>query len=155
MGFTLRAALDALPAAARVRVAELHPCVVSWCRGVLAPLTGGAALDPRVAIELGDVGERIRRAAAAGDGARFDAILLDLYTGPGAGAGRQRGLLRGRHALGDARRARAGRRLRGLVGAARSRPSSGVCARRASTRSAAVLEGEACATRSTPRRRLA
>jgi len=83
MGFTLRAALDALPPAARVSVVELHPCIVSWCRSVLAPLTGGAALDPRVAIELGDVGARIRRAAADGD--RFDAILLDLYTGPGAG----------------------------------------------------------------------
>jgi spermidine synthase len=85
MGFTLRAALDALPAAARVRVAELHPCVVSWCRSVLAPLTGGAALDPRVAIELGDVGARIRSAARGGD--RLDAILLDLYAGPGAGGG--------------------------------------------------------------------
>jgi len=83
MGFTLRAALDALPPAASIRVAELHPCVVSWCRGVLAPLTDGAVLDPRVAIELGDVGDAIRRAAASGD--RFDAILLDLYTGPGAG----------------------------------------------------------------------
>ena len=83
MGFTLRAALDALPPDARVRVVELHPCVVAWCRGVLAPLTGSAALDPRVAIELGDVGARIRRAAAAGE--RFDAILLDLYTGPGGG----------------------------------------------------------------------
>jgi spermidine synthase len=85
MGFTLRAALDALPADARVCVAELHPCVVEWCRGVLAPLTGGAALDPRVSIELGDVGVQIRRAARAGD--RYDAILLDLYTGPGGGGG--------------------------------------------------------------------
>jgi spermidine synthase len=83
MGFTLRAALDALPADARICVAELHACVVEWCRGVLAPLTGGAALDPRVTIELGDVGALIRRAARGGD--RFDAILLDLYTGPGGG----------------------------------------------------------------------
>ena len=87
MGFTLRAALDLLLPAARVSVAELHPCVISWCRGVLAPLTSSAALDPRVSIELGDVGDRIRRAAAAGDAARFDAILLDLYTGPGTGVG--------------------------------------------------------------------
>jgi len=83
MGFTLRAALDALPPAARVTVAELHPCVVSWSRTALAPLTGSAVFDPRVTIELGDVGARIRRAAVAG--AQFDAILLDLYTGPGAG----------------------------------------------------------------------
>jgi spermidine synthase len=86
MGFTLRAALDVLPDAARVTVAELHPCVVSWCRGVLAPLTGGAALDPRVGIEVADVADLIRRAAAGGGGG-FDAILLDLYTGPGSGAG--------------------------------------------------------------------
>jgi spermidine synthase len=87
MGFTLRAALDALPPAVRIRVCELHPCVVAWCQGVLAPLTGGAALDPRVEIELGDVVARIQGAAAEHDGARFDAILLDLYTGPGDGAG--------------------------------------------------------------------
>jgi spermidine synthase len=83
MGYTLRAALDALPAAARVCVAELNPCVAEWCRGALAPLTGGAALDPRVAIELGDVADRIRRAARGGE--RFDAILLDLYHGPAGG----------------------------------------------------------------------
>ena len=88
MGFTLRAALDALPEDARVCVAELHPCVVGWCRGVLAPLTGGAALDPRVSIELGDVGVQIRRAARSGE--RFDAILLDLYTGPGGGKAAKR-----------------------------------------------------------------
>ena len=87
MGFTLRAALDALPPAARVTLAELHPCVVSWCQGVLAPLTGNAVLDPRVEIELGDVALTIRRAAVSGGSARFDAILLDLYTGPGPAAG--------------------------------------------------------------------
>ena len=88
MGFTLRAALDALPAAAQVRVAELHPCVVGWCRGALAPLTHDAVRDPRVEIEIGDVALVIRRAAASGGSARFDAILLDLYTGPGPVAGR-------------------------------------------------------------------
>jgi spermidine synthase len=39
MGYTLRAALDALPRARAVRVAELEPAVVAWCRGPLAPLT--------------------------------------------------------------------------------------------------------------------
>jgi spermidine synthase len=87
MGFTLRAALDALPPAARITVAELHPCVLTWCRGVLGPLTNHAVLDRRVEIELGDVALAIRRAAASGGSARFDAILLDLYTGPGAAAG--------------------------------------------------------------------
>lgn len=87
MGFTLRAALGALPAGARVRVAELHPCVVDWCRGVLGPLTNHAVLDARVEIEIGDVALAIRRAAASGGSQRFDAILLDLYTGPGPVAG--------------------------------------------------------------------
>ncbi|MFQ5417768.1 MAG: spermidine synthase [Myxococcota bacterium] len=80
MGITLRAALDALPPAARVEVAELNAVVVAWCRGPLAALTGGAALDPRVDVAVGDVAETIRRAASSA--ARFDAILLDLYEGP-------------------------------------------------------------------------
>jgi spermidine synthase len=87
MGFTLRAALDALPASARVRVAELHACVVAWCKGALASLTRDAVSDPRVEVAISDVAREIRRAAAAGGGERFDAILLDLYTGPGAVAG--------------------------------------------------------------------
>jgi len=87
MGFTLRAALDALPAAATVRVAELHACVVDWCRGPLAQLTRDAVRDPRVEIEIVDVALAIRRAARAGGGERFDAIVLDLFSGPGAVAG--------------------------------------------------------------------
>ena len=87
MGFTLRAALDALPAAATVRVAELHACVVEWCRGALAPLSRDALRDPRVEIAIGDVALAIRNAARAGGGERFDAILLDLFTGPGCVAG--------------------------------------------------------------------
>jgi len=85
MGYTLRAALDALPAAARVTVAELTPKVLDWCRGPLAPLTGGAVDDPRVTVQIADVADLI--AAAAADGAKpraepWDAILLDLYEGP-------------------------------------------------------------------------
>ncbi len=87
MGFTLRAALDVLPPSARVTVAELHACVVAWCRGVLAPLSQAAVLDPRVEVELGDVAGTLRRAAETGGSARFDAILLDLFTGPGPVAG--------------------------------------------------------------------
>ncbi len=78
MGFTLRAALDALPATARVVVAELSPEIVAWCRGALAPLTAAATADPRVAIEITDVAAAIAGATAG----RFDAILLDLYEGP-------------------------------------------------------------------------
>ncbi|MEZ5362603.1 MAG: hypothetical protein R2748_09795 [Bryobacterales bacterium] len=40
MGFTLRAALDLLPADASVTVAELVPEVAEWNRGPLGPLAG-------------------------------------------------------------------------------------------------------------------
>ena len=81
MGYTLRAALDALPRTAVVRVAELEPAVVAWCRGPLAPLTGRAIEDPRVEVVVCDAMESIR-AAARGDLPRFDAIALDLFEGP-------------------------------------------------------------------------
>ena len=42
MAYTLRAALDALPATAKVVVAELNPVVADWCRGPMAALTRGA-----------------------------------------------------------------------------------------------------------------
>ena len=81
MGYTLRAALDALPRRARVRVAELEPAVVAWCRGPLAPLTGDAVADPRVDVVVGDVMDSLR-AAAIGAIPRFDAVGLDLFVGP-------------------------------------------------------------------------
>ncbi len=82
MGFTLKAALDALPADAAVVVAELNPTVVTWCRGPIAHLTGRAVDDPRVKVVIGDVSACIHRAALAGRKERFDAIILDLYEGP-------------------------------------------------------------------------
>lgn len=82
LGYTLRAALDVLPPSARVVVAELNPIVVRWCGGPAAPASDGALSDPRVEVIVGDVADRIREAAAPG-AARFDAILLDLYVGPG------------------------------------------------------------------------
>src|SRR5450432_3306282 len=54
MGFTLRAALDALGPKARVVVRELTPEIVGWCRGPMAGLTGSALDDPRVVVEIGD-----------------------------------------------------------------------------------------------------
>lgn len=78
MGFTLRAALDVLPPAAEVVVAELNENVLAWCQGPLGPATGHAVADPRVRVELGDVADLIARSPAG----RFDAILLDLYEGP-------------------------------------------------------------------------
>lgn len=82
MAFTLRAVLDNLPATATVVVAELNPVVLDWCRGPLAFLTGSAASDPRVTVEIADVADVIRRSAMGRE--RFDAIVLDLYKGPHA-----------------------------------------------------------------------
>jgi spermidine synthase len=79
MGYTLRAALDALPANAEVTVAELTPAVADWCKGPLAPLTNDAAADPRVRIVIDDVAAVIGRAKS-----EYDAILIDLYEGPNA-----------------------------------------------------------------------
>lgn len=83
LGFTLRAALDALPEDAEVVVAELNPPVVDWCRGPAASATNGAALDPRVSFFLGDVTHEIQRVAEDPTASRYDAILWDLYLGPG------------------------------------------------------------------------
>ena len=82
MGYTLRAALDVLPSAARVTVAEVTAEVDTWCRGPLAPLTGGAVMDPRVSVVIDDVERVITAGAVKGGG--YDAIILDLYEGPTA-----------------------------------------------------------------------
>ena len=81
LGYTLRAMLDVLPAGAKVTVAELNPVVVAWCRGPLAVLTDAALSDARVTLEVTDVTNVIKRAA---ESEPFDAIVLDLYTGPHA-----------------------------------------------------------------------
>lgn len=78
MGITLRAVLDTLPASARVTVAELNPKIHEWCLDPLAELTGGAASDPRVIVQIADVADLIRQASLES----FDAIILDLYRGP-------------------------------------------------------------------------
>jgi spermidine synthase len=83
LGFTLRAALDQLPPKARVTVAELNRIVVRWCRGPVAAITDGAVADSRVRVYEGDVTREIRRVAGDVDAPRFDAIVLDLYIGPG------------------------------------------------------------------------
>lgn len=80
MGLTLRAALDVLPADARVVVAELNPVVERWCRGPLAALTQGATADPRVEVRVADVVDVLAAPPAKG----WDAVALDLYEGPHA-----------------------------------------------------------------------
>src|SRR5262249_30300174 len=98
-GFTLRAALDALPATAHVDVVELVPAIVRWNRTMLAHLAGSPLADPRVAVIEDDVAAVIRNAAG------YDAIVLDVDNGPDAVyAGnaelyKRRGLAAAKHAL--------------------------------------------------------
>jgi len=80
MAYTVRAALDALPANAQLVVAELTAQVADWCRGPLAPLTAGAVHDPRVRVVIDDVARVIGDAPSG----HYDAIILDLYEGPHA-----------------------------------------------------------------------
>jgi spermidine synthase len=82
MGYTLRAALDTLPADAVVTVVELNRVIVEWCRGPLAPLTNNVLDDPRVRLVEGDAAQFIRDTARAKT-ALFDAIILDMYEGTG------------------------------------------------------------------------
>jgi len=79
MGYTLRAALDLLPADATVVVSELVPAVVEWNRGPLGPLAGHPLQDRRVRVDVNDVAATLR---ASRD--RFDAVLLDVDNGPAA-----------------------------------------------------------------------
>lgn len=79
MGFTLRAALEALPGEARVVVSELVPAIVAWARGPMAHVHGASLDDRRVAIVESDVGDLIASARAD-----YDAILLDVDNGPDA-----------------------------------------------------------------------
>jgi spermidine synthase len=80
MGYTLRAALDVLPADAHLTVIELNAGVVDWCRGPLAVLTDGAISDSRVTVAIDDVAHHLANAPRGA----YDAILFDLYEGPHA-----------------------------------------------------------------------
>jgi spermidine synthase len=78
-GFTLRAALGALPAGATVVVAELLGAVIAWNRNPAFPLAADCMADPRVTILQQDAGETIRQARRT-----FDSIILDVDNGPAA-----------------------------------------------------------------------
>ncbi len=79
MGYTLRAALDAVASGTTVAAAELVQAVIDWVRGPLADLAGRPLDDPRVEIHVGGVAD-VLTASPGG----FDAILLDTDNGPEA-----------------------------------------------------------------------
>lgn len=79
LGYTLAATLRGLDPHGLAVVAELVPAVVRWNRGPLAELAGRPLDDPRVQIVEDDVARVIR-----GERKGFDAILLDVDTGPRA-----------------------------------------------------------------------
>ena len=79
MGFTLRAVLDHCPDDAVVTVAELVPAVIDWNRHLIAHLADHPLRDPRVRVQVADVGFTLR----ANPG-QFDAVLLDVDNGPAA-----------------------------------------------------------------------
>ena len=98
-GFTLRAALDALPATAKVDVVEIVPALVQWNRTLLASLAKEPLADPRVTVIEADVAEVIKSAK------NYDAIVLDVDNGPdavydgNAGLYKRRGLEAAKRAL--------------------------------------------------------
>jgi len=77
MGFTLRTALAALDAKAKITLVELMPEIIQWARGPMAEVAAGCLDDPRVNLRQGDAAEAI----AEGHNT-FDAILLDVDNGP-------------------------------------------------------------------------
>ncbi|HLL31146.1 MAG TPA: hypothetical protein VK403_09145 [Allosphingosinicella sp.] len=79
MGFTLRAALGALPGDSTVVVSELVPAIVEWARGPMAHVHGASLDDPRVSVVESDVGDLIAAARSS-----YDSILLDVDNGPDA-----------------------------------------------------------------------
>jgi spermidine synthase len=79
MGYTVRAVLDRVGAAARITVAELVPEVIAWNRGPLAHLAGHPLDDARVTVCNADVAAVIRANPHG-----FDAVLMDVDNGPEA-----------------------------------------------------------------------
>ena len=76
LGFTLRKALETLPATAKVVVAELVPAVVEWNKKPAYNLAASELADRRTRIVLGDVGTLIAKSSG-----EFDAIMLDADNG--------------------------------------------------------------------------
>jgi spermidine synthase len=77
LGFTLRAALQALRPDAEVVVAELVAEVIAWNADPAYDLSAEAMRDPRVRVLQTDVVDVLRSHPAS-----FDAIMLDTDNGP-------------------------------------------------------------------------
>jgi spermidine synthase len=95
MGFTLRAALDALAGRPRatIVVAEYFAKIVEWNRGPLAHLAGRPAFDPRARIEVADVADLLAAPPP------WDIVLLDVDNGPDSFTLDRNGRLYGRAGL--------------------------------------------------------
>ncbi|KLE33918.1 spermidine synthase [Aurantiacibacter luteus] len=81
MGFTYRAALEALPPGGSVTVAEVVPDILDWAQGPLAHLTGETLADPRGEVVIADVAALVDD-AVDGTTPPYDAILMDVDNGP-------------------------------------------------------------------------
>jgi spermidine synthase len=79
LGFTLGAALDALPIGASVVVVEYFETIVDWNRKFGFESAVDRLADPRVSVVVDDVVGYLRRVQQP-----FDAILLDVDNGPEA-----------------------------------------------------------------------
>jgi spermidine synthase len=94
MGFTVRAALDVLPADATIVVAELVPEVLAWNQQWLGHLAREPLQDARVRVAVGDALQVLRDEPTG-----FDAILLDVDNGPAEFAAEGNHALYGRAGL--------------------------------------------------------
>ncbi|MEE8425075.1 MAG: hypothetical protein V3S11_04570 [Elusimicrobiota bacterium] len=77
MGYTLAAALKALPEGGKIRVAELIPEIIDWNRGPLAHFAGRPLEDKRVDVQRVEVGRLLQTQLE-----EYDVILLDVDNGP-------------------------------------------------------------------------
>jgi spermidine synthase len=79
LGFTLGAALDALPRGASVVVVEYFQAIVDWNRKFSFQSETDRLADPRVTVAVADLVDYLRNVKRP-----FDAILLDVDNGPAA-----------------------------------------------------------------------
>jgi spermidine synthase len=117
MGYSLRSALDRLPADAEVVVAELLPKVAQWNRELLGHLAGHPLDDVRVTLREVDVAQVLLEAQA-----EYDLIMLDVDNGPEGLTRRANDWLYSHPGL---LAARAAMRPRGVVGYWSSGPDQG------------------------------